>query len=149
MELVPASGATPALKNTLRGIVRDASFSGDGFNYKCEMRSKAMNIANYAAGPVTVTAEHCRGWALTNSGASGDVQFNLPAATVGMEIAFYVLAAQTLTVNPNGTERIAVLTGTNGDYLRSDAVIGSYLKLACLVAGYWHKTDISGTWTEE
>jgi len=150
IELRPAIGSDPGLKNTVRGIIRDASFSGDGFNYKCEMRSQAMNIANYATGPVTVTAEHCKGWALTNAGASGDVQFNLPAAVVGMEITFYVMAAQTLTINPNGTERIAVLTGTNGDYLRSDAVIGSCIKLTCLVAGYWHKVGVAvGTWTEE
>ena len=66
-----------------------------------------------------------------------------------MEITFYVMAAQTLTINPNGTERIAVITGTAGDYLRSDNVIGSYIRLACLVAGYWHKQDIAGTFTEE
>jgi len=149
VELVASSGTTPALVNTVRGIVRDASFSGDGFNYKCEMRSTAMNVANYTTATVTVTVEHCRGWTLTNAGAAADVQFNLPAATVGMEITFHVKAAQTLTVNPNGTERIAVLTGTNGDYLRSDAAIGSYLRLVCLAAGVWSKADISGTWTEE
>jgi len=148
---VPDGGGVDAgLYNTVRGIVRDAAFSGEGFNYKIEMRSTAMNIANYATGPVTVTAEHCKGWALTNAGAGADVQFNLPAAAVGMEITFYVLAAQTLTINPNGTERIAVLTGTAGDYLRSDAVIGSCIKLTCLVAGYWHKVGVAvGTWTEE
>jgi len=151
IELRPPTtpGGTDGLKNTVRGIIRDASFSGDGFNYKCELRSTAMNVANYATGPVTVTAEHCKGWMLTNAGAAGDVQFNLPAAVIGMEITLYVLAAQTLTAHPNGTDHIAVLTDTAGDYLRSDAVIGSYLKLACLAAGHWHKADISGTWTEE
>jgi hypothetical protein len=150
IDLRVASGADAGLKNTVRGIIRDVSFAGDEFNYKCEMRSQAMNIANYATGPVTVTAEYCKGWGLTNAGASGDVQFNLPAATVGMEITFYVLAAQTLTINPNGTERIAVITGTAGDYLRSDNVIGSCIKLACFVAGYWHKIGVAvGTWAEE
>ena len=151
IELRPPTtqGGADGLKNTVRGIIRDASFSGDGFNYKCELRSTAMNIANYATGPVTVTAEHCKGWTLTNAAATGDVQFNLPASVVGMEITFYVMAAQTLTINPNGTERIAVVTGTAGDYLRSDNVIGSYIRLACLVAGYWHKQDIAGTFTEE
>ncbi|MBE3131381.1 MAG: DUF2341 domain-containing protein [Acidobacteria bacterium] len=152
IELRPPTtpGGADGLKNTVRGIIRDASFSGDGFNYKCEMRSTAMNVANYAAGPVTVTAEHCKGWALTNAGAAGDVHFDLPAAVVGMEITFYVMAAQTLTVDPNGTERIAVLTGTAGDYLRSDNVIGSCITLVCLVAGFWHKCGVAvGTWSEE
>jgi hypothetical protein len=147
---VPDGGGTDTgLKNTVRGIVRDVSFSGDGFTYKCEMRSTAMNVANYATTPVTVTAEYCKGWTLTNAGAGADVHFDLPAAAVGMEITFHVRAAQTLTVDPNGTDRIAVLTDTNGDYLRSDAVVGSYLKLVCLVANVWSKADISGTWTEE
>lgn len=151
IELRPSASesGSDGLKNTVSGIVRDISFAGGEFNYKCEMESGAMNIANYAAGPVTVTAEHCKNWALTNSGAAGDVHFDLPAATVGMRITFYVLAAQTLTVDPNGTDRIAVLTGTAGDYLRSDNVIGSYIILVCFAAGFWHKVDFIGTWAEE
>ena len=147
---VPDGGGVDAgLYNTVRGIVRDAAFSGEDFNYKIEMRSTAMNVANYTTTPVVVTAEHCKGWTLTNAGAVADVHFDLPAATVGMEITFHVRAAYTITVDPNGTDRIAVLTGTNGDYLRSDAVVGSYLKLVCLAANVWSKSDISGTWTEE
>jgi hypothetical protein len=140
------TGGTPI---EMTGIIVSINLSKGKASYTCEMRSTAMNIANYATGPVTVNAEHCNGWMLTNAGASGDVQFNLPAAVVGMQISFYVLAAQTLTINPNGTERIAVITGTAGDFLRSDNVIGSCITLVCLVAGYWHCLDKNGTWTEE
>jgi len=114
-------------------------------------KANVLNIpgSNYASSPVTVDALQCYGDILTNLGASGDVEFDLPAATIGMEIIFFNLAAQTITIDPNGTDQIMVLTGSPGDYLRSDGVIGSYIKLKCLVANQWHKIDIVGTWTEE
>jgi hypothetical protein len=145
--LRPASGTDLGLKVRKRGIVRSISLSDSGFSYTVEMESGLMNVSNHTAATVTVTTEQTKGWMLTTAGAGADVQFNLPAAVVGMRITFFVLAAQTVTVNPSGTERLAVLTGAAGDYVRSDNVIGSYLTLVCLVAGYWHKLDIAGTWT--
>ena len=153
LELGDTVGFKVPLSATLevetRGIIRDISLSAQGFTYKVEMESGLMNIANYTTATVAVTTEQCKGWVLTNAGAGADVHFDLPAATVGMRIRLYNLAAQTITVDPNGTERIAVMTDTAGDYVRSDGVIGSCLELVCMVAGYWHMMDVVGVWTEE
>ena len=134
---------------TVTGIIVGVDLQNATATYTCEMRSVPMNIANYTTTPVAVTAEHCNGWVLTNLGATAGVHFDLPAAVVGMKITFYVEAAFAITIDPNGTEQIMVLTGTAGDYLASDAVVGSYLVLGCLATGKWYKLDISGTWTEE
>ncbi len=94
-------------------------------------------------------AGSCYGQIYTNTGNDSDTHYDLPAAVVGMNATFFNTVAQTITLDPNLTDRIAVLTGTNGDYLRSDGVIGSYIRLVCLAANTWHCADKTGTWTEE
>jgi hypothetical protein len=103
-----------------------------------------------AAGtPKTITAADCAGSIITNASAAGDVEYDLPAAQVGMVITFFVVTANKMKIDPNGTDQIMVLTNAAGDFLESDAVIGSYITLKCLVANKWYKTDYAGTWTEE
>jgi hypothetical protein len=91
----------------------------------------------------------CYGQSYTNEGNDSDTHFDLPAAVVGMSMSFYVTDAFTITVDPNGTDQIMVVTGTAGDYYQSDAVVGSMVALACFKAGEWQMVGRIGTWVEQ
>lgn len=109
-----------------------------------------VHVTNPVAGtPVTITAAMCYGDWITNANATADAEYDLPAAVVGMHIGFYVVAAYKMKIDPNLTDRIMVLTSDAGDFLESDAVVGSFISLICLAAGQWQKVGHAGVWTEE
>lgn len=115
-----------------------------------DLELNRASIFNYGATtPIAVNAAECRGSMLTNVNAGADTHFDLPAAAVGMRIEFFVAAAQTITIDPNGSDRIMIVTGTAGDYLRSDTVIGTYVNLICIKASEWQVLYYKGVWTEE
>lgn len=98
-----------------------------------------------------LTAAHS-GNIYTNAGASDAGSWDLPAATVGLYYSFYVVAAQELRINPNGSETIGLpSTGVQqaaGKYIGADAV-GEYVHLLCVKAGQWETLGYRGTWTAE
>ena len=100
----------------------------------------------------TALAAADAGSILTNNGAEATVTFTLPAALPGMEFLAYVLAAQELRLDPNGTETIGLPSSgvqqAGGKYLSADAV-GEYLYIACVKAGQWETLNYRGTWTVE
>jgi hypothetical protein len=87
-----------------------------------------------------------------NTPSGSAAVFNLPAALVGMEFYFYVLAAFALRINPDGTETIGLPSSgaqqAGGKYIEADAV-GEYVHIACVKAGQWETLDYRGTWTVE
>lgn len=86
----------------------------------------------------------------TNEGDAGTQTLALPAATVGLEYTFHVLAAFEMRIDPNGTETIALpSTGaqsTAGQYIVADAV-GEWVRIQCVKAGQWQAIGYVGTWT--
>lgn len=91
--------------------------------------------------------------AIISNFASGSAAvFNLPAALVGMEFYFYVLAAFALRINPDGTETIGLPSSgvqqAAGKYIEADAV-GEYVHIACVKAGQWETLGYRGTWSVE
>ena len=98
----------------------------------------------------TVVANTDNGKTFTNEGASGQVTFSLPAATVGQWYRFKVKATQELRIDPNGTETIALpSTGAQqsaGAYLTADAN-GEGCEIECVTAGKWEVNWYTGTWT--
>lgn len=97
----------------------------------------------------TVVANTDNGKLFTNEGAAGAITFSLPAATVGQRYEFYVMAAQELRIDPNGTQTIALDTGVQqaaGAYLTANAV-GEHIAVICVKAGQWETRDARGTWT--
>lgn len=89
---------------------------------------------------------------ISNFASSSAAMFNLPAALVGMEFYFYVLAAVELRINPDGTETIGLPSSgvqqAAGKYITADAV-GEYVHIACVKAGQWATLDYRGTWGVE
>lgn len=110
-----------------------------------EKRAVEIKTANY-----TVVADTDNGESFSNEGASGAVTFALPAATVGQWYRFYVLAAQELRIDPNGTETIGLpSTGVQqsaGAYIVADAA-GESVEIQCVKAGQWQINRYIGTWT--
>lgn len=91
--------------------------------------------------------------AIVSNFASGSAAtFNLPAALVGMEFYFYVLAAVEMRLNPDGTETIGLPSSgvqqAAGKYITADA-IGEYVHIICAKAGQWETLDYRGTWSVE
>lgn len=89
---------------------------------------------------------------ISNFASSSAAMFNLPAALVGMEFYFYVLAAVELRINPDGTETIGLPSSgvqqAAGKYITADAV-GEYVHIVCVKAGQWATLDYRGTWGVE
>lgn len=99
----------------------------------------------------TLTADES-GSLHTNTGATGTVTLTLPAAAVGRRFLFVVGAAQSLRIDPAGTQQICLpstgVPGAAGKYLGSSTV-GSAVQLVCGVPGVWHVAGASGTWAAE
>lgn len=91
----------------------------------------------------------CYGQTYNNIGAAGAIEIELPAALVGMNFCVRVSVAQTIKLDPNLTDRIDIVTSAGGDYLLSDAVIGTFIQLRCEAAGHWTVWGMNGSWTEE
>ena len=84
-----------------------------------------------------------------NTGATGSVTFTLPNATAGCgPIRFVVTAAQTLVVDPTGTE---LFRDCAAGKTKSTNVAGNVLTVWCDVAGTWEwdYVLVSGNWTNE
>lgn len=112
------------------------------------LRTSVAKTANY-----TIAADADLGKSFTNEGAAGAIVFALPAATVGLWYRFYVLAAQELRIDPNGTETIALgstgVQGAAGKYLTSTTV-GHMCQVECVKAGTWSHSSLQvGTFTQE
>jgi len=99
--------------------------------------------------PISITAAQAlAGITVTNLGATGAVEFDLPAATVGMKVTAKVVVAQNLALDPNGTEKIfngALADIGAGTPCLANA-IGESATFECFVAGQWNITRSVGTW---
>jgi hypothetical protein len=99
--------------------------------------------------PISITAEQAlAGITVTNLGATGAVEFDLPAAEVGMKVTAHVIVAQNLALDPNGTEKIfngALADIGAGTPCLANA-IGESATFECLKAGQWNVTKSVGTW---
>lgn len=92
------------------------------------------------------------GSGFSNKGATEAIEFDLPAAVVGLHYYFYVGAAFALRIDPNGTETISLpssgVAGAAGKYLEADAV-GETVHLMCCEAGTWAVMGYTGTWSAQ
>jgi hypothetical protein len=99
----------------------------------------------------TLTTAEC-GTGHTNTGASGAVVLTLPAAALGLNYYFSVGAAQSLRIDPNGTETISLPSSgvpqAAGKYIAC-ATVGATLRVACAVAGNWAVLGSTAVWTVE
>jgi uncharacterized protein YegP (UPF0339 family) len=96
----------------------------------------------------TLTAEDVSRSIINNSGATAPITLNLPASAVGNVVSVYIIANQPVTINPNGTERIQILTNANGDAIQSETVRGTTITLVCHVRGSWEPMGQIGAWVD-
>lgn len=119
-----------------------------GTRYQLDQQGSIISVN--ASGPVTITGAKS-GTTYTNSGASAQVVFNLPVATVGLVYEFInarsVNIATGVQLKANGTDTISTLVGTSsvGGTATSGA-IGDSIKLVCDVAGKWQGIYGAGDW---
>lgn len=82
--------------------------------------------------------------------SDGSELYNLPAlssSTLGCRFTFIVGVALPLTVNPNGTNRIHLLTNAAGDAIEADA-IGESVVLEAIAPGWAPVGAEKGTWSD-
>ena len=84
-------------------------------------------------------SDHPNKQVFNNTGATGAVQFTLPAATVGKRVAIAKTENQTVTIVPSGTDTIQ----TDGGTITNDVNEVSICRLVCLVAGRWDIDSVS------
>lgn len=85
---------------------------------------------------------------VTNTGATGIITLGLkPATGSGRRHEFLVTEdTKNITIDPNGTDRILILTNTDGDRITSNTV-GSRVILEDVAAGKWGAMSF-GTWAD-
>ena len=105
----------------------------------------------YTATATIKTEEAYRNFLHSNNGAAGGIQLNLPDALPGMKLGFLAEVAQAITVNPQDTDQIEVLTNAVGDAIAvAVPAVGDRITLRCDEAGVWvpETNEASGTWAD-
>jgi hypothetical protein len=140
-ELNYADTSAPGTVTASKAMVVDANSAILGWRRKV--------TADADGGPLTAATSN---GVYTNEGAEGEATFILPASAVGMEYYFYVLEAQELRIDPNGTETIGLPSSgaqqAAGKYITANAA-GEYVHILCATAGQWETLDYRGTWDVE
>lgn len=95
--------------------------------------SGSSTATNSITNPTVITTAQS-GNVFTITGATGTIEFDLPAATVGLKYSFARTASQSLIIDPDGTEVIG--SGGAGKYLSIDTD-NAFVTLQCYVAGAW------------
>lgn len=92
-----------------------------------------------------------QGSTFTNAGATGATTLVLPSVStlpVGAKVRFIVIAAQTVYIDPNASDRIFPTCAADGYRLTNTGVIGSSVTLEYSHADGWSIVAESGTWTD-
>jgi len=97
----------------------------------------------------TISSADGYGILITNKGDDDLLTVVLPDVVDTMLVCVALYAAYDINIDPNGSERILVDTDTDGDYISSDQVVGSYYCLAGVSATEWMPLGKRGTWTEQ
>jgi hypothetical protein len=104
-------------------------------------RDFAAKTAGY-----TILADQ-RGAIFSNLGATGALTLTLPTAAKGLNFCFYTGAAQTLYIDPAGTNQISHLTNAGGDRI-SNATAGDSVCLVGISTSAWIPLGEVGTWAD-
>lgn len=137
------------LSNSLRAKAGTVPLTADWLGNAYQISRLVPVLALTDGATQTISAAQCQNYIIHNGSCTQAIHLDLPAAAVGMQITVYVVAAFTVALDPNLTDQIIVYTGTAGDYLVSDAVVGTAISLVCLIANKWHVAGATGSWTEE
>jgi hypothetical protein len=107
-----------------------------------------VKATSHASSPVSVVG---RGEVYDNSGATGEVQFNLPVATKGKSAMFYQRNAEVFEIHPNGSELIYFpgLSLSPGDCLQGPGADNSFVSLFAIADGVWSAISYQGVWTDD
>lgn len=107
----------------------------------------------------SLSAQDMRGSVVTNDGAAGAITLTLPEASAGACVTVQLVEAFDVDVDPTGASGCTPLgaacdqiigdASSGGEYLSSDATVGSSLSLCGLNGNEWMVVGKSGTWTEE
>jgi len=106
------------------------------------------NWTNPLTGTQTLTATQAMNM-IVFYGATGTI--NLPKALTGMNILIYNTGAFTITVDPNGTDKITIDGTENaaGEYVQIPSGAGNFVTLLADSVGHWVTLGAKGTLVAE
>lgn len=127
--------------NTAQPVLSYASFEVYSYLYA------RRNVQASTSGPVTVSPDLFRR-AYSNEGAGAPITYNLPSASVGMEMVFIVHTAQDMVVTASAgdTIRVAASVSSSGG-TATNGTVGGVLHLLAINATEWVSIATTGTWT--
>jgi hypothetical protein len=167
--VLKATGGSPTGSIALNASTEEWSVYSIGGNFTELMRTNAAFSAStvasrcqaffntyYPTSPFTVTAAQTSNYTIlftdqnttfTNTGASGEVDFTLPPATVNLNYEFSVEVEFLMKIIAAGTDviRLGVDVSTAGGNL-SSTTVGSTVRLRCTKTGVWSAFGPAGNW---
>jgi len=106
--------------------------------------SSASKVVQHKTANYSVSSADTGG-VLTNKGATGDVIFDLPAASGGLNYEFVIYASQNVLVRAASGDEIAHET-TAGEGWRNDTPYGCF-RIVAIDSTTWIACPVVGTWT--
>ena len=155
-----ASGQITSTPN--KNFIGFALQAASGANSVIEV--ERAHVPSSPAGQVVVEAHTANytvvagdsGKILSTTGASGEVDFTLPTAAVGLQYSFACDTTNLMKVLPQAGDKIGTPTtstvpptdvmGTAGKGISATAV-GGFVELTCIAANEWYVTKSAGNWT--
>lgn len=113
---------------------------------KLQITGVSTPAAFVAATAGTLTAAQC-GTTFYNTGAVAVVLPKLSASLLNCTFHFVTMNASNFDIDPNTTDRILILTNTDGDAIRN-ATVGNNITLKAVSATQWTQTSGVGTYTD-
>lgn len=141
-DLVP--GTPPYDGNSLLNLSVPQPPPANGYDSRGARKADLLQPAYVAMTSSTTLTTSQSGSVVHNYGAAGAVVARLPPAIAPQEFEFTVLAAQTFGPQTSGSDTIIgdIFSGSS----LSCAVVGSNLKLRCIINGQWVVAYSTGGW---
>lgn len=110
--------------------------------------SGTLLVPSYAAFTASgnIDATQCWGGVFTNTGATGDIEMEMPSAVAGMEFTFHVTVVCDVDLDPESSDNIITFGFGNGISISSDKVVGSSITLFAIDTTNWIVKSICGVW---
>lgn len=114
-----------------------------------ERTSYQRRTFNNSSTPKAMSAVDASGSWQTNLGMGGALELDLPTCTAGMHFVAYTAEANTIRIDPFGSEEILPNTDAGGDAILGPATVGAMVELVCPSTGVWFVLNEVGTWADD
>ena len=105
-------------------------------------------VVDLAAGTNTIGTSPHESGTLYNQATTSSATLALPDAAVGLAYHVAVIAAGTVVIDPQASDKIVGLGSAAGDRVRNIGTIGDHLSLVGVSTSSWAVVGEHGTWSD-